>query len=262
MNADQTHRSIISVLMGLLLTVGLFAQTSQVQPVMTNATVEAMFRGGLPAATIVSAIKTATKVDFLIDSQAYAQLTKAGAADGVADQFLEAMHQRVIHGVANSAASQGYTIYPAPTQDQPPPPARAPVPPPTPVAPVPVPVSVPQPPPTTLLDVPMIQPERTQPRVFLQSASQGNRWASRRDQSMEMSKDFEKNCPEVHITINQQMADYTVLLNHIEVGFSRDNQFQIADKNGELISRTKEGGSINGGVKKACGLILADWAKR
>jgi hypothetical protein len=49
------------------------------------------------------------------------------------------------------------------------------------------------------------------------------------------------------------MADYTVLLNHIELGLlNRDNQFQIADKNGDLISHTKEGGSINGGVKKAC----------
>jgi hypothetical protein len=70
---------------------------------------------------------------------------------------------------------------------------------------------------------------------------------------MEMSKDFERNCPDVRVTLNQQMADYTVLLNHIELGLlNRDNQFQIADKNGDLISHTKEGGSINGGVKKAC----------
>jgi hypothetical protein len=105
-------------------------------------------------------------------------------------------------------------------------------------------------------------PVRSEPRVFLQSASHGNRWAARRDQSMEMSKDFEKNCPDVRVTINQQMADYTVLLNHIEVGFARDNQFQIADKSGDLISHTKEGGSVNGGVKKACQAILTDWAKK
>jgi hypothetical protein len=78
---------------------------------------------------------------------------------------------------------------------------------------------------------------------------------------MEMGKDFDKNCPEVQITINQQLADYTIVLNHIEVGFARDNQFQIANKVGDLISKTKEGGSINGGVKKACELILADWVK-
>jgi hypothetical protein len=48
--------------------------------------------------------------------------------------------------------------------------------------------------------------------VFLQAASHGNTWNSRRDQSMEMSKDFEKVCPGVRVTINQQVADYTVIL--------------------------------------------------
>jgi hypothetical protein len=101
------------------------------------------------------------------------------------------------------------------------------------------------------------------PRVFLQSASHGNNWNARRDQSMEMSKDFERACPEVRITLNQSAADYTVALNHIEVGlFVRDNQFQIADKNGDLLAKTKEGGSINGGVKKVCAQILEDWATK
>ena len=80
---------------------------------------------------------------------------------------------------------------------------------------------------------------------------------------MEMSKDFELDCASVQITINQQMADFTVSLNHIEVGaFVRDNQIQIADKNGDLISKTKEGGSIRAGMKKACGVILEEWAKK
>jgi len=65
----------------------------------------------------------------------------------------------------------------------------------------------------------------------------------------------------VKLTINQQNADYTVLLNHIEAGFSRDNQIQVADKNGDIL-KTKEGGSIKGGVKNACNLILADWNKQ
>jgi hypothetical protein len=99
------------------------------------------------------------------------------------------------------------------------------------------------------------------PRVYLESASKGTNRNAARDQSMEMSKDFEKNCPSVRVTINQQLADYTVLLNHIEVGFVRDNQIQVANKDGDLISKTKEGGSINGGIKKACALILADWEK-
>ena len=79
---------------------------------------------------------------------------------------------------------------------------------------------------------------------------------------MEMSKDFERDCPTVKISINQQVADYTVALNHIEIGWARDNQFQVANKDGDLISTTKEGGSIALGVKKACAVILADWAKK
>jgi len=100
-------------------------------------------------------------------------------------------------------------------------------------------------------------------RVFLQSSSKGNTQNADRDQSMEMSKDFEKDCPGVRITINQQMADYTVLLNHIEIGaFIRDNQIQVANKDGDLISKTKEGGSIDANVKKACAIVLADWGKK
>jgi hypothetical protein len=76
---------------------------------------------------------------------------------------------------------------------------------------------------------------------------------------MEMSKDFERSCPDVRITLNQAMADYTVALNHIEHGFARDNQIQVANKDGDLISKTKEGGSIKGDVRKACDLIVADW---
>jgi hypothetical protein len=100
------------------------------------------------------------------------------------------------------------------------------------------------------------------PRVFMQSSSHGSNWNSRRDQSMELSKDFEKSCPDVRITLNQQMADYTVNLNHIEHGFARDNQFQIADKNGDLLSTTKEGGSIKSAARKACEQILTDWASK
>ena len=105
-------------------------------------------------------------------------------------------------------------------------------------------------------------PSARMPRVFLTSVSHGNQQNAARDQSMEMSKDFERDCPGIRISINQQMADYTVALNHIEVGFARDNQFQVANKDGDLISKTKEGGSIAGGVKKVCALILEDWAKK
>ena len=100
------------------------------------------------------------------------------------------------------------------------------------------------------------------PRVFISSASKGPNRNAARDQSMEMGKDLEKNCPGVRLTINQQLADYTILLNHIEAGFIRDNQIQVANKDGDLISTTKEGGSINGGSKKACEVILSAWARK
>jgi len=105
-------------------------------------------------------------------------------------------------------------------------------------------------------------PPADKPRVFLQSASKGNQWNAARDQSMEMGKDFEKDCPDVRVTLNQQAADYTVVLNHIEVGLMRDNQFQVANRQGDLIARTKEGGSIDGGVKKACKIILDDYSAK
>jgi len=102
----------------------------------------------------------------------------------------------------------------------------------------------------------------SRPRVFLQSASKGTNRNAARDQSMEMSKDLEKECPGVQVTINQATADYTVLLNHIESGFVRDNQVQVANKDGDLLTKTKEGGSIAAAMKKACTLILADWTKK
>jgi hypothetical protein len=104
----------------------------------------------------------------------------------------------------------------------------------------------------------------SQPRVYLQAASHGNVWNAHRDQAMEMAKDFQKKCPEVKVTILQSAADYTVLLNHIEVGLlGRDNQLQVANRDGDMLSlREKSGlksGSIAKGVKAACELILADW---
>jgi hypothetical protein len=109
---------------------------------------------------------------------------------------------------------------------------------------------------------PMPQVAPTQPRIFFLSKSSGNNRNASRDQSMEMSKDFEKTCPGTRITLNQTAADYTVALNHIEVGLIvRDNQFQIANHDGDLIATTKEGGSIANGVNRACQVIMDDWSK-
>ena len=82
-----------------------------------------------------------------------------------------------------------------------------------------------------------------------------------------MSKDFQEVCPQVQISVNPHLSDYTVDLNHTEYSFVRQNQLQVANKNGDLVSGTSGGGSIKGpsikgGVKKACEAILADWAKK
>ena len=98
------------------------------------------------------------------------------------------------------------------------------------------------------------------PRVLLRSQSYGNQQNALRDQSMEMAMDFNDVCPTVQVTINEQRADFTVMLNHIEIGLiNRDNQVQVYDKDGDLISGT-EGGSIMDGVKGACALIATLWA--
>jgi hypothetical protein len=99
------------------------------------------------------------------------------------------------------------------------------------------------------------------PRVFLEARSHSDLWNGNRNQSMEMSKDFGRDCPNIQISVNRTLADYTVSLNHIEHGLMRDNQIQIADKDGDLHG-SKQGGSIKGDMKTACDLILTDWAKK
>src|SRR6266478_2563044 len=120
---------------------------------------------------------------------------------------------------------------------------------------------------STLFLTPAMAGQESQPRVFLQAASHGNVWNAHRDQSMEMAKDFQKDCPDVKVTILQSAADYTVLLNHIEVGLlGRDNQFQVANREGDMLALREKAGlksrSIVSGVKAACDLILSDWKSR
>jgi hypothetical protein len=105
------------------------------------------------------------------------------------------------------------------------------------------------------------------PRVFLRAQSHSSGFHESRDQSMEMSKDFQEECPGVQISVNPHLLDYTVDLNHTESEFVRQNQIQVANKDGDLVSGPSGGGSIKGpsirgGVKKACDVILADWAKK
>jgi hypothetical protein len=116
----------------------------------------------------------------------------------------------------------------------------------------------------TALPVPA---QSAKPRVFLKAQSHTSGWNESRDQAMEMSKDFQEVCPEVQVSVNPNLLDYSVELNHSEYSFVRQNQIRVANKDGDLVSRTSDGGSIKGGsikgdVKKACEAIVADWAKK
>jgi hypothetical protein len=98
------------------------------------------------------------------------------------------------------------------------------------------------------------------PRVYVFSASHGNTWGAVRDQTIEVTRDLQRDCPAVQVTINQGAADYSVALNHIEVGLVlRDNQMEITDRTGDVIGRISDGGSIAKGAKKTCAQIIANW---
>jgi hypothetical protein len=105
------------------------------------------------------------------------------------------------------------------------------------------------------------------PRVFLRAQSHSSGWHESRDQAMEMSKDFQEDCPEVQISVNPNLLDYTVELNHTEHSFLWQNQIRVANKDGDVVSGANGGGSIKAGsirgdVTKACQAIVADWAKK
>jgi hypothetical protein len=196
------------------------------QPAMDNDVILKMVKAGLSDDVVISTINSSPG-QYAISPDTLIALKQAG----VSDKVIAAMVGK--NSDASAAVAQAM-------QPPPPPPVQAPT------------------------EKSAVRAEAdNKPRVFLQAVSKGTNRNAERDQAMEMSKDFERDCDGLRVTINQQMADYTILLNHIEVGlFVRDNQIQVANKNGDLISKTKEGGSIAGGMRKACGLILEDWNKK
>lgn len=119
------------------------------------------------------------------------------------------------------------------------------------------------------------------PRVFIQGkgsedvnsdgAGGGGRhfaaWGSRstidsHDESMEVTKDMQKNCPAVIVTLNQANADYTVMLNRESKknrGLLRSNsQVQVANKTGDILG-TSATHTVGNAAKDACELITSDW---
>ena len=119
------------------------------------------------------------------------------------------------------------------------------------------------------------------PRVFVQGkgsedvnsngAGGGGRhfaaWGSRstidsHDESMEVTKDMQKNCSGVIVTLNQANADYTVMLNRESKknrGLLRSNsQVQVANKSGDILG-TSATHTVGNAAKDACELITSDW---
>lgn len=119
------------------------------------------------------------------------------------------------------------------------------------------------------------------PRVFVQGkgsenvstnggAAGGHHWAGwgskstidSHDESMEVTKDLQKNCSGVMITINESNADYIVMMNRESKqnrGLLRTNsQIQVANKAGDVIG-TNATRTVGNAAKDACNLITADW---
>ncbi len=82
------------------------------------------------------------------------------------------------------------------------------------------------------------------------------------DESMEISKDLQKNCGGVTVTVNASNADYTILMNRESKknrGLLRSNsQVQVANKAGDVLG-TNATHTVGNAAKDACQLILADW---
>ena len=119
------------------------------------------------------------------------------------------------------------------------------------------------------------------PRVFVQgkgsenvssngSGVGGHHWATwgskstidAHDESMEVTKDLQKNCSGAIITINQANADYIVMMNRESKqnrGLLRSNsQIQVANKAGDVIG-TNATHTVGNAAKDACNLIVSDW---
>jgi hypothetical protein len=79
---------------------------------------------------------------------------------------------------------------------------------------------------------------------------------------MEVTKDFQKDCPAVIISINQANADYIVMMNRESKqnrGLLRSNsQIQVANKAGDVIG-TNATRTVGNAAKDACNLIVSDW---
>lgn len=92
-------------------------------------------------------------------------------------------------------------------------------------------------------------------------------WSSRstidsHDESIEITKDLQKDCTGIVVTLNQSNADYTVLLNRESKknrGLLRSNsQVEVANRAGDILG-TSATHTVANATKDACQLITTDW---
>lgn len=121
------------------------------------------------------------------------------------------------------------------------------------------------------------------PRVFVQgkgsqdvtssgAGTGGRHWGSwgssstadSHDEGMEVTKNLQKECSTVIVTLNQSNADYTVMLNRESKknrGLLRTNsQIQVANRLGDVLG-TDATHTVGNASKDACQLITADWSQ-
>jgi len=109
--------------------------------------------------------------------------------------------------------------------------------------------------------------------LFINATGNGSRWfrtghvestTDSHDESMEVTKNLQKECPDIAITLSQSSADYTVTPNREakqKRGLLRSNsQMQVANRVGDVLgSRTTR--TVNNASRDACTLILSDWTQ-
>ena len=83
------------------------------------------------------------------------------------------------------------------------------------------------------------------------------------DETMELAKDFTKQCPGVTVTLNQPDADYAVGLNHeaFHGVVHKNNQLMVANQKGDLIL-SNSSRAVSHSVNDACSAILSDWKEK
>lgn len=270
-------KAVTRVLVVCLLAASAFASLSTAQqtapptsPALNNRDIIQMTRAQFDDATIIKTIR-AFHTDLDVSVQGLLQLKQAGVTQPVIQAMLNKSTDAPPPDAPRPVLSSDASAYATPAAPE----SRT-----APSPPSPRPTAVVAQPEEESIHHPYSQPavasapvnasnrndpdrfaKQPLPRVYLESASHGSNRNAARDQSMEMGKDFLKVC-NVIITINQNNANYTIRLNHIEHGLLyRDNQLEVYDQNGDLM-RNKEGGSIKKNVQQACAMIRSDWSIR